>query len=361
VAEFPCHCWHGERIRGLWLLLQDLRWSLCASRGSRNQRPFCFPDWVHVHRRRITVRASTKSGRMQAQTASATNPSARASTQAHEVVVGSPKACWPRTKQRVPFVEIVAGSPFLTSVGLGLPAPGTLRKIALNLLEYLQKKYQVDKPTTMMACEGRAFGVPYPLQSGWLAQWGAIEMTPEIREKLIKSLSNKRGAMCGDGLRVLGVEPTRLNQSAINRKLRRKERRAAKYRELGKSFPAKVTRYYQPPPPDHQVPKIDPNSPEFLLSYEWRSLRMKVLAHYGSTCMCCGATRETGAIINVDHIRSRKVAPGLALAFDNLQVLCDACNHGKSNWDETDWRPKTEAQEEFDGNARAHLRLISKA
>lgn len=30
-------------------------------------------------------------------------------TQAHEVVVDSPKACQPRIKQRVPFVEIVAG------------------------------------------------------------------------------------------------------------------------------------------------------------------------------------------------------------------------------------------------------------
>ena len=51
-------------------------------------------------------------------------------TQAHEVVVDSPKACQPRIKQRVPFVEIVAGDLNSLRWALGLPAPGTLRKIA---------------------------------------------------------------------------------------------------------------------------------------------------------------------------------------------------------------------------------------
>lgn len=31
--------------------------------------------------------------------------------------------------------------------------------------------------------------------------------------------------------------------------------------------------------------------------------------------------------------------PDLALSMDNLQVLCGDCNHGKGNWDVTDWRP----------------------
>ena len=44
--------------------------------------------------------------------------------------------------------------------------------------------------------------------------------------------------------------------------------------------------------------------------------------------------------MNVDHIKPRKKFPELALVEDNLQVLCGACNHGKGNWDQTNWRPK---------------------
>lgn len=86
--------------------------------------------------------------------------------------------------------------------------------------------------------------------------------------------------------------------------------------------------------------KTKKSAPDFLLTYEWRKLRMKAIAHYGARCMCCGASPETGAVINVDHIKPRKLFPNLALEFDNLQILCSTCNHGKGNWDMTDWRPK---------------------
>lgn len=59
---------------------------------------------------------------------------------------------------------------------------------------------------------------------------------------------------------------------------------------------------------------------------------------YGPRCQCCGATPATGAVMNVDHIKPRKIFPELALDPDNLQILCDECNHGKGNWDMTDWR-----------------------
>ena len=77
----------------------------------------------------------------------------------------------------------------------------------------------------------------------------------------------------------------------------------------------------------------------FLASYEWRKLRMQALVKYGAICMCCGA-KPPDAVINVDHIKPRAVYPQLALSLDNLQVLCHDCNHGKGNWDETDWRPR---------------------
>ncbi|CAB4152595.1 HNHc domain containing protein [uncultured Caudovirales phage] len=89
-------------------------------------------------------------------------------------------------------------------------------------------------------------------------------------------------------------------------------------------------------------PKLKSTQPvasnDFLLSYEWRRLRMQALKLHGVKCQCCGASPSTGAIMNVDHIKPRKFFPGLALEITNLQVLCHECNHGKGNWDETDWR-----------------------
>jgi 5-methylcytosine-specific restriction endonuclease McrA len=83
-------------------------------------------------------------------------------------------------------------------------------------------------------------------------------------------------------------------------------------------------------------------SDAFLFSYEWRRLRMEALKKHGARCQCCGASPQTGAVMNVDHIKPRRLYPGLALSLDNLQVLCHDCNHGKGNWDMTDWRPNGE-------------------
>lgn len=76
----------------------------------------------------------------------------------------------------------------------------------------------------------------------------------------------------------------------------------------------------------------------FLLSFEWRQVRMMVLKRDGARCACCGASPATGAVMNVDHIKPRKTHPELALDPANCQVLCNQCNHGKGNWDATDWR-----------------------
>lgn len=86
------------------------------------------------------------------------------------------------------------------------------------------------------------------------------------------------------------------------------------------------------------VAGVDVTTTEFLNTYEWRKVRMQALKKYGSRCMCCGATPQTGAVMNVDHVKPRKLFPNLALDVNNLQVLCHECNHGKGNWDQTDWR-----------------------
>ena len=86
-----------------------------------------------------------------------------------------------------------------------------------------------------------------------------------------------------------------------------------------------------------QAPKKK-NDDAFLQSYEWRQVRMQVLKRDGAKCACCGATAADGRVMNVDHIKPRKHHPELAFNLNNLQVLCEVCNHGKGNWDQTDWR-----------------------
>jgi len=80
---------------------------------------------------------------------------------------------------------------------------------------------------------------------------------------------------------------------------------------------------------------------QFLTTFEWRKVRMEALKKYGPKCMCCGATPADGAVMNVDHIKPRKLWPSLALDVNNLQILCHDCNHGKGNWDQTDWRKQS--------------------
>lgn len=78
----------------------------------------------------------------------------------------------------------------------------------------------------------------------------------------------------------------------------------------------------------------------FLSTPEWKSLRTKVLNHFGDKCMCCGTIPKRKVDVNVDHIKPRKLFPELALDFGNLQVLCADCNKKKGNKHMTDYRPK---------------------
>jgi 5-methylcytosine-specific restriction endonuclease McrA len=86
--------------------------------------------------------------------------------------------------------------------------------------------------------------------------------------------------------------------------------------------------------------KNTPKTKSFYKSEQWYQLRYQVLRKYEAKCMCCGRSpKEHGIVIHVDHIKPRSKYPKLALSFDNMQLLCAACNYGKSNIDNTDWRP----------------------
>lgn len=80
------------------------------------------------------------------------------------------------------------------------------------------------------------------------------------------------------------------------------------------------------------------NSSAFLTTFEWRTLRYAALRDSEGICSLCARGRQHGVILNVDHIKPRRTHPQLALEPSNLQVLCGECNHGKGNWDDTDWR-----------------------
>ncbi len=77
---------------------------------------------------------------------------------------------------------------------------------------------------------------------------------------------------------------------------------------------------------ESRVPRVWTTKQDFFKSRAWKEMRVKVFDAYGRRCMKCGSTTR---IMQVDHIRPRSIRPDLALEFDNLQVLCSACNYAK--------------------------------
>ncbi len=54
--------------------------------------------------------------------------------------------------------------------------------------------------------------------------------------------------------------------------------------------------------------------------------------------VACGRNSESGVVLHIDHIIPR--SKGGQDHIDNYQTLCDTCNIGKSNRDQTDLRAK---------------------
>lgn len=78
----------------------------------------------------------------------------------------------------------------------------------------------------------------------------------------------------------------------------------------------------------------------FYSSWEWKEARFKAIKRYGQQCMCCGfkpSARSDNYLV-VDHIKPRSKHPHLALSQENLQVLCNSCNMGKSDKHTDDFR-----------------------
>jgi len=79
------------------------------------------------------------------------------------------------------------------------------------------------------------------------------------------------------------------------------------------------------------INNIKVTSIDFIRSPQWRELRKKAIAKYGSTCVKCGRVGCKKYPINIDHILPRKYYPELALDINNLQPLCGTCNKRKGN------------------------------
>lgn len=82
----------------------------------------------------------------------------------------------------------------------------------------------------------------------------------------------------------------------------------------------------------------------FYSSWDWKKARYEAIKKFEQRCMCCGwqpGDTERGYLV-VDHIKPRRKYPELELDLNNLQVLCNDCNMGKSNDSEDDWRSMDE-------------------
>ena len=131
-----------------------------------------------------------------------------------------------------------------------------------------------------------------------------------------------------------------INNGVYKRK-KLKKKTAKEIREMLKADPALkflVDQHIKTKVPKELIKpkKKKKTNAKFYISQEWKELRYKAIKTYGKKCMCCNSTDKT---IHVDHIKPRSLYPDLALELSNLQILCADCNLGKSNKDQTDWRP----------------------
>jgi 5-methylcytosine-specific restriction endonuclease McrA len=200
----------------------------------------------------------------------------------------------------------------------------------MKLSDYLRAKYPHGF-SGMPASEAAILGIPMPLEKGWAQRHASMTLSQAQQEALLaslqKQLTKKNEKRKGYAeLAIDFLQNAGEFKAEVEHLKRQKERKKSRERR-SEDFLKEVA-----------APKPSPSSDEFLKSYEWRRVRMAVLKRDGAICACCGATRADGVSMHVDHIKPRRIFPALALDANNLQVLCEVCNHGKGNWDMTDWR-----------------------
>jgi hypothetical protein len=198
----------------------------------------------------------------------------------------------------------------------------------MTLEEYIAKYRRGSAALTL--AEAKIAGIDYPLPSGWFRKNRLKEVDGDAMYAAMRARKADVRARKEANIALFGVAPKE------SKKVRKAKRVVAKaMKTLGlKIVPASPPVELDPlPKPLPSTPDWDAyvNSAEFLKSFEWRQLRLKALKKYGRVCLCCGAAPGNGVVLNVDHVKSRRRFPALALDIENLQVLCEDCNHGKAN------------------------------
>lgn len=168
--------------------------------------------------------------------------------------------------------------------------------------------------------EAKALGIPWPLQKGW-KELDVLKTLAEMKQAVhtnpLKDEPPKRG----------------LTKKQANKERRKDRRDRRRLIQQQKNLRQKLA--------EHQPEgTLRTPSEEFYKSDAWREIRYKVLQIYKGECALCGRSKRVhGVTIHVDHIVPRSLNASLELSMDNLQLLCEDCNKGKSNNDSTDWRP----------------------
>jgi 5-methylcytosine-specific restriction endonuclease McrA len=141
----------------------------------------------------------------------------------------------------------------------------------------------------------------------------------KLQIKGINRLTNKqRKALTGSGIKIKGKKGKRIKKLSLkNAELNQRVNELKSQISTLRSAPARTWKAHP-----------------FYDSREWLELRYAAFKRYGRVCSLCGGT----SLLHVDHIKPRSKYPLLELDIDNLQILCKACNLGKSNKDETQWR-----------------------
>jgi hypothetical protein len=206
----------------------------------------------------------------------------------------------------------------------------------MNLGEYIAARGRGTPALTY--AEAKIAGIGYPLTKNWFklnllkdVDGEAMHAARMTRVADVKAKKETKIALYDAGPKT-PKEP---------KKIREAKRVVAKaLKTLGLTLATQVSpplRIVRAPRSPEADVSAYVNSAAFLASFEWKRLRVKAFEKYGRICLCCGASPATGAVLNIDHVKSRRRRPDLALELNNLQVLCGDCNHGKGN-DEIDYR-----------------------
>tara|TARA_R110002167_G_scaffold20891_2_gene76088 strand:+ start:1440 stop:2018 length:579 start_codon:yes stop_codon:yes gene_type:complete len=161
-----------------------------------------------------------------------------------------------------------------------------------------------------------------------------------LSKQIIKELT---GSDKGKPSKLVGLE---LDQSVVNLLINTRNQSLQGYvPKKHRNKYNKISEFKKPKITQDQIAKWKLKSSSqpsqlFYKSRAWRELRVAILEKYECKCMMCGCSpKEHGIVVHVDHIKPRSTHPHLELKEDNLQILCEDCNLGKSNYYITDWRP----------------------